>query len=250
MKKRNVSARKVACQGFALGAFVFTQLVEARDALAESPRKVEGFELLGSLGYAITVRDWSFNDKKIDPFGVLVGLDFGYTFPFGLRLGSDAVYGFGRTIESTDWRGEVSTTDSSSFAWSASVGYDLMLSSSFRLRGAADAGLLVLFYESEDEAGVGMNLGPKLALIWQSRAFELGLQSRWGPAAHGRSRIQPATATTTRNHQRGSDTFAEQLRGDIFTWLLTEPSIVLDGILSERCSRVRMRLQRGFAGSA
>ncbi|HEY0464176.1 MAG TPA: hypothetical protein VGC79_08210, partial [Polyangiaceae bacterium] len=151
----------------------------ARAARAESPRTVDGFELVGSLGYTIADRDLTHNDKKIDPFGVLLGLDFGYTFPFGLRLGTDASYGFGRTIESTNWKGEVSTTDTSSFAWGASVGYDLMLSSSFRLRGAADAGLLVFFYKDEGEAGVGMYVGPKVALIWQSRAFEVGLQSRW-----------------------------------------------------------------------
>ena len=179
MKKGDVPARKVACRAvFALGCFVSVQLVGARDARAESPRKVEGFELVGSLGYTIASRDWTLNDQKIDPFGVLVGLDFGYTFPFGLRLGTDAVYGIGRTIESTNWKGEVSTTHSSSFTWGASVGYDLMLPSSFRLRGAADAGLLVYFYYKGD-AGVGAYVGPKVALIWQYRAFELGLQGRW-----------------------------------------------------------------------
>ena len=177
--KKGVPARKVACRAvFALGCFVSVQLVGARDARAESPRKVEGFELVGSLGYTIASRDWTLNDQKIDPFGVLVGLDFGYTFPFGLRLGTDAVYGIGRTIESTNWKGEVSTTHSSSFTWGASVGYDLMLPSSFRLRGAADAGLLVYFYYKGD-AGVGVYVGPKVALIWQYRAFELGLQGRW-----------------------------------------------------------------------
>lgn len=178
MKKGDVPARKVACRAvFALGCFVSVQLMGARDARAESPRKVEGFELVGSLGYTIASRDWTLNEQKIDPFGVLVGLDFGYTFPFGLRLGTDAVYGIGRTIESTNWKGEVSTTHSSSFTWGASVGYDVMLPSSFRLRGAADAGLLVFF--AEGEAGVGVYVGPKVALIWQYHAFELGLQGRW-----------------------------------------------------------------------
>jgi hypothetical protein len=188
MKNGDVPARKVAWRAvFALAGFVFVQLVGARSARAESPTesptespsKVEGFELVGSLGYTITGRDWTLNDNRFDPFGVLLGLDFGYTFPFGLRLGTDTVYGFGRTIESTNWKGEVSTTHSSSFSWGASVGYDLMLSSTLRLRGAADAGLLVFFYEDEGEAGMGVYVGPKVALIWQFRAFELGLQSRW-----------------------------------------------------------------------
>lgn len=180
MKMGDVPARKVARHAvFALGGFVFTQLAGERGARAESPKKVDGFELLGSLGYTIAARGWSVNDKKADPFGVLVGADFGYTFPFGLRLGTDATYGFGRTIESTNWQGEVSTTHLSSFVWGASVGYDLMLSSSFRLRGAADVGLLVFFDYDVDDAGVGMYVGPKVALLWQSRTFELGIQSRW-----------------------------------------------------------------------
>jgi len=178
MKKMDVAACKAACRAvFALGCFVFIQLVGARDARAESPGKVEGFELAGSLGYTLASRDWSFNDQKIDPFGALVGVDFGYTFPFGLRLGTDAVYGFGRTIESTNWKGEVSSTHASSLTWGASLGYDASLSSSLRFRGAADAGLLVFFDESG--TGFGGYVGPKLALIWQYRSFEIGIQTRW-----------------------------------------------------------------------
>ena len=55
MKKWGVSARKVACQGFALGCLIFIQLVGARSARAESPRKVEGYELLGTLGYGFRI---------------------------------------------------------------------------------------------------------------------------------------------------------------------------------------------------
>ncbi|HET7539612.1 MAG TPA: hypothetical protein VFK05_07065 [Polyangiaceae bacterium] len=177
MKKGDVSACKLACRAvFALGCFVCIQLVGARDARAESPKKVEGFELLGSLGYGVAVRDLSWNDREIDPFGVTVGADFGYTFPFGLRLGTDVGYAFGRRHEYTKWTGEAITTDASSFVWGGSVGYDLMLSSSLRLRGAADGGLLVFF----DEGGApGVFFGPKVALIWQYRAFEFGLQARY-----------------------------------------------------------------------
>src|SRR5262245_43333286 len=97
MKERCVPARKVACQAaFALGCFVFVQLVGARSARAEGPRKVEGFEVLGTLGYGVAVGDLEF-----DPYGVMVGLDLGYTFRFGLRIGTDASYGFGHRGEQT-----------------------------------------------------------------------------------------------------------------------------------------------------
>jgi hypothetical protein len=69
----------------------------------------------------------------------------------------------------------VVTTDASSITCGGSVGYDHLLSS-FRLRGAADAGFLFWY----DETGtLVLYIGPKVALIWQYRAFELGLQGRY-----------------------------------------------------------------------
>ncbi|MEI9941692.1 MAG: hypothetical protein WDO69_31135 [Pseudomonadota bacterium] len=150
----------------------------ARSARAESPRKVEGFELLGTLGYGIFFWDSTSNDndRKVNPFGVTVGGDFGYTFPFGLRLGTDANYAFGRRKEYTRWTGEVVTTHASSITWGGSIGYDVSLSS-FRFRGAADVGLILVL----DEGSVSpwMYFGPKIALTWQYGGVELGVQSRW-----------------------------------------------------------------------
>ena len=177
MKKWGPSARKVASQGFALSVLIFIQLVGARSARAESPRKVEGYELLGTLGYGFQFWDSiSIDDRKVDPFGVTVGGDFGYTFPFGLRLGTDLGYAFGRRLEYTHWTGEEIKTHASSLTWAGSIGYDLVLSS-VRLRGAADIGLIVLI----DDGNVApwMFFGPKLAAIWQYRGVELGVESRW-----------------------------------------------------------------------
>ena len=159
-----------------MGCFVFVQLVGARDARAESPGKVEGFELLGTLGYGIAFWNLTWTNKEYDPFGVTVGGDFGYTWPFGLRLGTDVAYAFGHTIEQPRFNGEAYTTHASSITWGGSIGYDLVLSS-FRLRGAADGGLLL----GLDEGTVApwIYFGPKLALLWQYRGVELGLQGRW-----------------------------------------------------------------------
>src|SRR6478609_690496 len=169
MKNCGLSARKAARQGLALGCLIIVQLVGARSARAESPRKVEGYELLGTLGYGIQFWD-------SDAFGVTVGADFGYTFPFGLRLGTDAGYAFGRTVETTNWMGEVSKSHASSLTWGGSFGYDLVLSS-FRLRGAADVGLIV--WMDEGTAAPWIYFGPKVGLTWQYRGIELGVQSRW-----------------------------------------------------------------------
>ncbi|MEI9941693.1 MAG: hypothetical protein WDO69_31140 [Pseudomonadota bacterium] len=178
MKKGNVSARKVACRAvFALGCFVFIQLVGERGARAESPRKVAGFEALGALGYGVSVGA----GDKYEPYGVMVGLDLGYTLPFGLRIGVDASHGFGRRIEQTSSTGEVVTTEAGSSACGGSVGYDHLLWSSFRLRGAIDTGLIG-FWTSTDRGpfpGLAWYYGPKVALIWQYSVFELGLQSKY-----------------------------------------------------------------------
>ena len=177
MKKGDVSLRKVACRPvFALGCFVFIQLAGVRSARAESPRKVEGFELLGTLGYGVAVGLWAAGERKVDPYGVTPGLDFGYTWPFGFRIGTDVSYGFGRKIENTDWKGEVYTTHASSLTWGASFGYEL-LSSSFTLRGAIDGGLAVYF--DQGDVAPSFYVGPKVAFIWQYRALEFGFQTKY-----------------------------------------------------------------------
>jgi hypothetical protein len=182
----NVTCRAVC----ALGCFVCIQLVGVGSARAESPRKVEGFELLGTLGYGSPLPRLVFDGKKFDPYGMTLGLDIGYTFPFGLRIGADASYGFGRRVEQTSSTGETDATDASSFAFGGSLGYDFLLSS-FRLRGAVDMGLARYWLEvgrieSASAPGGAWYVGPKLALIWQYRAYELGLQSKyWVTSADG-----------------------------------------------------------------
>jgi len=186
MKKGNVSARKVACRAVcALGCFVSIQLVGARGARAESAgkaesaRKVQGFEVLGSLGYGFGGLTYEYKEYK--PYGVMVGLDLGYTLPFGLRIGADAIHGVGRKVEQTVPTGEVVTTVANSLAFGGSVGYDHLLWSSFRLRGALDAGLMG-FARSTDRGplpGLTVYFGPKVALLWEYRVFELGLQSKY-----------------------------------------------------------------------
>ena len=178
MKNGDVSPRKVACRvAFALGCFVSIQLVGVQSARAESSRKVEGFELLGTLGYGVAVGLWASGDRKYDPYGLTPGVDFGYTWPFGLRIGTDASYGLGRRIENSNRQGEVYTTHATCFMWGASVGYDESLSSAFRLRGAIDGGLAVQF--DQGSAAPLFYVGPKGALIWQHRAFEFGLQAKY-----------------------------------------------------------------------
>src|SRR6478609_7446435 len=191
MKGGDRSARKVACRAlFALGCFVFIQVAGQRGARAESARKVGGFEALGMLGYGVAVGDLKVRDTEVAPYGVMVGLDLGYTLPFGLRIGADVSKGFGRRIEETQPTGEVVVTDVSSSSFGGSIGYDLLLPL-FRLRGAADLGMFLYDGQGGYIPGASYYIGPKVALIWQYHAFELGLQSKYlltsadGPDNHG-----------------------------------------------------------------
>lgn len=190
MKKGNPSACNVACRAvFAVACFAFIQLVGVRGAQADSARKVEGFEVLGTLGYGGS-GDLDYNGKKFEPYGVTLGLDLGYTLPFGLRIGADASYGFGHKVEQTSSTGEAEATDATNAAVDGSLGYDLLLSS-FRLRGAVDMGLALYRieggrFESAHVPGATYYIGPKVALIWQYRTFELGLQTKyWLTSADG-----------------------------------------------------------------
>jgi len=188
LEKGYVSVRKVACQAvFALGCFFFIQLVGVRSAQAESPRKVGGFDALATLGYGFAVGDptW-WDDTEVAPYGVTVGLDLGYTLPFGLRIGADLSHGFGRRIEQTLSTGEVVVTDVANTGFGGAIGYDLLLLSSFRLRGAVDAGLMFFYGDAIVPTGAAYYIGPEVALLWQYRALELGLQTKyWVTSADG-----------------------------------------------------------------
>lgn len=175
-----------------LGCFLLVQGLRAEDAQAAAKVKVDGFDLLGSVGYG-----FAFGEVKLDyaepvevnPYGVLVGADFGYTWRSGFRIGASASYGFGKAIEQTrrapgsELEYQI-TTDTSGITAGPSLGYDLLLSS-FRLRGTVEGGLH-LWYDGGDSAAKSVYVAPGVALIWQHSAFELGLGSKYLFAApHG-----------------------------------------------------------------
>jgi len=190
MNNGDSPARKGACRTvFALGCFVFIQLVGARRARAESAKNVEGFEVLGTLGYGASSEPY-YDTKEFEPYRVMLGLDLGYTLRFGLRIGADVDYGFGHKVEQTSSTGEEEVTDASSLALGGSLGYDLLLSS-FRLRGAVDMGVIRYWldsgrFERGSVPGASIYIGPKVALIWRYRDLELGFQTKyWATSADG-----------------------------------------------------------------
>jgi len=63
-----------------------------------SPKRA-GFELLAFGGYGHAMAD--VRNTELQPYDATVGLDVGYTFHSGFRLGASAGYGFGHTVRQT-----------------------------------------------------------------------------------------------------------------------------------------------------
>jgi hypothetical protein len=153
--------QRTFCALLGIGAFLLVQGLGAGEAQAAGQAKVEGFELLGGFGYGLALEE---PDRKYgeppdrNPYGVLVGIDGGYSWRSGLRLGFSAQCGSGEFF-------------CSNLTGGASVGYDILFSS-FRLRGSLEGGLWYAYAPAFYAA-------PAIALIWQHGNFELGLSSKY-----------------------------------------------------------------------
>jgi hypothetical protein len=137
-------------------------------ASAAAP-KVKGVEVLGTVGYGTT------NDAP--PFGFMLGVDAGYTFRFGLRLGLDYTHCFGREVEQTRTgiggaEYQVHNQYQSDLI-GASIGYDWLIAP-IRLRVSLDQGLLFVNNEKVSVTGYTYFLDPGFAAFWQFGSLEAG----------------------------------------------------------------------------
>lgn len=155
-----------------LGCLGLVELGEIREAHAESRPRVDGFELLGSLGYAAAVSE--IGEDEQNPLGAFIGADFGYTWRFGFRLGMELTYGFAH--EQTR-KALVPVTEEVRTASAAiSVGYDLVLSQ-FRLRGSLDMGAMPVFFGGSATAII--LVAPGVGAFWEHGAFQVGVASKF-----------------------------------------------------------------------
>lgn len=149
--------------------------VRAAHAEPEPDKMAPGFELLASVGYGASTSD--VGKVELDPFALGLGLDLGYVWRSGFRLGADFGYGFGRSITQTRdglLTGEQKlTTDVSSATGALSVGYDVPISV-FKLRYALDVGAIVMRSDRADSEWSFL-IAPGGALLWQRGILELGL---------------------------------------------------------------------------
>jgi hypothetical protein len=185
---------------FALGCCAFLAAMAAAPASAQdaskpqaAARPLDRFELLANLGYGNATTD--FTDVKLNPYGALFGVDAGYTWRFGLRLGLHVDYGLGRSESQRYDRAllrDISfTSEGQSASSSLSLGYDMWLYFLI-LRYSLDLGISWMRWDFGDlpyaslggyaslrDTVVGFHLAPRLALLWPIGRVECGLGMRY-----------------------------------------------------------------------
>jgi opacity protein-like surface antigen len=164
----------------------------AKSAPASEPEpssSLAGFDILASVGYGHTTTTPS--GLKFEPYGAVLGLDLGYTFGMGLRIGARTSYGLGRKIAQSYDRlvgpNIDLTSAGSSLTTSATIGYDLKLSV-LVLRHSFGVGFTWLHWDLGDipydsfagyspmkGSGFGGLIDPGIALLWQVSHFECGV---------------------------------------------------------------------------
>lgn len=157
-------------------------------ANATSPKR-DGFELLANVGYAASTA--SVGDVELEPYGASLGLDVGYVFRFGFRVGVSVGYGFGRTVsqrrEPTFGDPYDYTIDTSSLNLATSLGYDVPLYF-LVLRYTVGLGATFMRWDIDgalpeavfgkipaQSPSAGFLVAPGLTLLWPHGALECGV---------------------------------------------------------------------------
>ncbi len=173
---------------------------EAKPAVGEPPAlSVKRFNLLASVGYGASTA--SVGDLEMKPYGTSGGIDIGYTFTLGLRLGAYGTYGTGNEvtnrIESGGLRGDRDVTiDASTLNTGLSFGYDVALDF-FVLRYTLNAGVTFMRYEfdgasaraagyeDENSPATGFHFAPGATLLVRRGRFESGIGFDYFVQANG-----------------------------------------------------------------
>jgi hypothetical protein len=130
-------------------------------------------------------------ELELEPYGATVGLDLGYRWSSGFRLGAHFGYGFGRSVTQrrTLLGGDEydMTADASSVTGAISFAYDVPLYA-LMLRYSLDLGAMSMsrdlggipprsFFDEEDfeSPNVGFYAAPGAALFWQRGPLEIGV---------------------------------------------------------------------------
>jgi hypothetical protein len=154
-----------------------------------APPKIGGFQFLASGGFGISTSDARTFD--LSPYGATFGLDVGYTFRPGFRLGAYGGYSLGRTVDNVDTNPAVGRNDlpftatSSSISGGINVGWDVPLYFLI-LRYTVGAGITSMKWDfnvdprqvnwdSIDNPVLGFHVATGVALLWPYKLFEGGI---------------------------------------------------------------------------
>jgi len=149
-----------------------------------------GIDLMVTGGYGATTDHRSLG-LDLAPYGASVGLDVGYAWSFGLRIGAYGEYSVGRSIAQTYnplvGRPFDLDADTSSVSTGLSVGWDVPIHP-LVLRYSVGAGLTVMhtdFGPRQDRTlhgespNKGFHLLPGAALLWPHDWFQGGVGFRY-----------------------------------------------------------------------
>jgi hypothetical protein len=176
-----------AAQGTSAGSPSSAAVPPAQDVSKSSDNRA-GFSVLASVGYGgHTQRVYR---VELEPYAASFGLEPGYTFRNGLRLGAYAQYGLGRDVAQTYDPKLGDSYDlavkATSVIAGASLAYDVPLYM-FVLRYALKLGFTRMSWEfgQDDQVPLafgtrtgtqfGFSMAPELSLLWRVRAFQCGL---------------------------------------------------------------------------
>jgi hypothetical protein len=124
----------------------------------EAARSVAAFGILANIGYGASTAP--IGDLDLKPYGTSLGLDAGYTFSIGLRLGAYVTYGLGNQVtEQVDGglRGPRDVViDTSSVHTGASFGYDVPLDLLI-LRYTLNTGVTFMMFHFEGASADAMD---------------------------------------------------------------------------------------------
>lgn len=130
-------------------------------------------------------------DLELAPYGATFGIDVGYTWPVGFRLGAhfDTALGHG-VVQHRDpriGREFDFTADTSSLNSGFSIGWDLPLYSLFLLRYTLRLGVTAMdwdfgagrpmaaYFDDASKPAWSLHIAPGVAVLWPYRWFEAGI---------------------------------------------------------------------------
>jgi hypothetical protein len=163
---------------------------------AETPTPaLAGIDVLVNLGWGASTMDVL--RLKLSPYGASAGLDLGYTWSGGFRLGAYVGYSLGRSVSQT-YDPVVGRTvdlvaDTSSVNAGISLGYDVPIYC-FVLRYSLGLGATSMNWDFSETPNIarysespatGFHVVPGAALLWRSGLFEGGAGFRYLVQANG-----------------------------------------------------------------